>query len=479
VSGARDATRATDAPTRQDLARAVALAPRYDRPGPRYTSYPPAPHFTEAVGPAEAAALYGARGAGSPPLSIYVHLPFCEAMCRYCACNVIVSKDAAIVDRYLATLEREVDLAAGRLSSGPMDVVQLHLGGGTPTFFPPEALERLHGVLASRFRIVLGAEMAIEVDPRVTTRAHVETLARLGWRRMSMGVQDFDPVVQVAIDRVQSEDETAALVEHARASGFTSIHVDLVYGLPHQTLDGFRRTLRAVLDRLDPDRASLFGYAHVPWLKSHQRRVDESALPRGPERLALFHAGVEAFVGRGYEFLGLDHFAKPQDDLAVARRRGELRRNFMGFHAHAGTDMVAFGVTGIGDVGGTYLQNRHTLSGWEKDVAEGRLPVERGYRRTDDDVRRGAVIQALMCSGAAPASLLGGADWAVAWPKEAAALAPMAEDGLLVADEAGVRLTPLGRLFVRNACMVFDAHLGHAPASPARRRDASRYSRTV
>jgi oxygen-independent coproporphyrinogen-3 oxidase len=333
-------------------------------------------------------------------------------------------------------------------------------------------------MLASRFRVLPGAEVAIEVDPRVTTRAHVETLARLGWRRMSMGVQDFDPVVQLAIDRLQTEDETADLVAHARAQGFESIHVDLVYGLPHQTVEGFRRTLDTVLRRLDPDRASLFGYAHVPWLKPHQRRIEEAALPTGPQRLALFHAGVEAFGGAGYEFLGLDHFAKPGDDLAVARRSGTLRRNFMGFHAHAGTDMVAFGVTGIGDVGGVFLQNRHTLTFWEKDVAEDRLPVERGYRRTDDDVLRGAVIQALMCNGVAPASLLGGPGWRDAWAAEVSSLAPMVEDGLVVLDDRGIALTPLGRLFVRNACMVFDSHLGRAPA-PGRRRSPSRYSRTV
>jgi oxygen-independent coproporphyrinogen-3 oxidase len=473
------APRPADAPSRDDLARAVVLAARYDRPGPRYTSYPPAPHFTDAVGPAQAAVAYEARGPGSSPLSLYVHLPFCEEMCRYCACNVVVSRDPAMADRYLGTLEREVDLAADRLSGGTLDVLQLHLGGGTPTWFPPAALERLHAALARRFRVLPGAEVAIEVDPRVTSREHVETLARLGWRRLSLGVQDFDPVVQREIDRVQGEDETADLVGHAREQGFASVHVDLVYGLPRQTLAGFSRTLDVVLSRLDPDRASLFGYAHVPWLKSHQRRIDESALPKGPERLALFHAGVEAFVAAGYEFLGLDHFAKPSDDLAVARRAGTLRRNFMGFHAHAGTDMVAFGMTGIGDVGGVFLQNRHTLTGWERDVAEGRLPVERGYRRTDDDACRGAVIQALMCNGVAPASLLGGPGWRDAWAAEVSALAPMAEDGLVVVDDRGVSLTPLGRLFVRNACMAFDAHLGRAPAGAARRRAPSRYSRTV
>jgi oxygen-independent coproporphyrinogen-3 oxidase len=467
-------------PGRDDLERAVALAPRYDRPGPRYTSYPPAPHFTDAIGPDEAAAAYAARGPGAPPLSLYVHLPFCEAMCTFCGCNVVISRDPeSMVPRYLRGLEREADLAAAALSGGPRETVQLHLGGGTPTWFPPEALERLHGVLASRFDLAPDAELALEVDPRVTTEAHVEALARLGWRRVSMGVQDFDPRVQHAVARVQGEDETARLVERCREAGFQSVNVDLMYGLPHQTLDGFRRTLHAVLSRLRPDRVSLFGYAHVPWMKAHQRRIDEAALPGPVERLALFHAGVEAFVGAGYEFIGLDHFARPEDELALARRRGDLRRNFMGFHTRAGTDMVALGITGIGDVGGLYLQNHHALTAWERALEAGSLPVERGYRRTEDDRLRGAVIQALLCNGRAPASLLapGGGDWTATWASEAERLEPLREDGLVVVGEAGIALTPLGRLFVRNVCMVFDAHLGRATSS--RRPGAARYSRTV
>jgi oxygen-independent coproporphyrinogen-3 oxidase len=476
------APRPTDRPPdRDDLARAVELAPRYDRPGPRYTSYPPAPHFTADVSGEAARATYAARGPGAPPLSLYAHLPFCESMCRFCACNVIVSRNPAIVDRYLEGLSKEVALASDALGGGSRRVVQLHLGGGTPTFFPPAALERLHGLLAARFEVDDDAELAIEVDPCVTTPEHVETLARLGWTRMSLGVQDFDPTVQAAVDRLQPEDRTEDLVRRTRDAGFSSVNVDLMYGLPHQTLDGFRRTLDTVLARLDPDRVSLFGYAHVPWLKAHQRRIDEEALPDPRLRLALFHAGVEAFVGAGYEFVGLDHFAKPADELAVARRRGDLHRNFMGFHTHAGTDMVAFGITGIGDVSGVYLQNRHALSAWERDLAAGRLPVERGYRRTEDDRARGAVIQALLCNGVAPASLLApeGGPWTARWPGEAGRLEPMERDGILVAREDGVALTPLGRLFVRNVCMVFDAHLGRAPAAPARGRPRPRYSRTV
>lgn len=470
-------------PDAGDLARAVALAPGYDRPGPRYTSYPPAPHFTAAVGPEAARAAYAARGPDAPPLSLYVHLPFCESMCTYCGCNVVIDKAHRFRASYLDGLAREIALAAEALAGGPRRVAQLHLGGGTPTWFEPEDLERLHAEIAARFAFEPGAELALEVDPRVTTAAHVRTLARLGWRRMSMGIQDFDPRVQEAVNRVQSLGQTEALVATARAEGFTSVNVDLMYGLPFQTADGFGRTLEAVIGRLAPDRVSLFGYAHVPWLKSHMKRIDESALPDARARLGLFHRGLEAFVGAGYDFIGLDHFAKHDDELARARREGTLRRNFMGFHTHRGTDMVAFGITGIGDVGGTYLQNEHKLPDWTQALAAGRHPVKRGYRRTDDDRRRGAVIQALMCNGRAGADLLGpaaGGDWRRAWLPEVQGLVPMVRDGLVRLSAEGLTLTPLGRLFVRNVCMVFDAHL--APAAGA--GDAGggaprRYSRTV
>jgi oxygen-independent coproporphyrinogen-3 oxidase len=444
----------------------VRLAPRYDRPGPRYTSYPPAPHFTETLGAEAARDLYRSRDRRSPPLSLYVHLPFCEEMCTYCACNVIVSRNPAIVERYLATLTREVALVREALGGGSLRVVQLHLGGGTPTFFPPDALERLHALLAGTFEIDPAAELAIEVDPRVTTAEHVRTLARLGWRRVSMGIQDFDPVVQEEVHRVQPAEETVALAELCRREGLTSVNVDLMYGLPHQTLDGFRRTLDVVLGRIRPDRASMFGYAHVPWLKAHQRRIDETTLPGAAQRLAIFHEGLSRFVAEGYEFVGLDHFARPGDELALARREGTIRRNFMGFHTHAGTDMVAFGITAIGDVGGTYLQNQHRLSRWEEEVREGRLPVQKGYRRTPSDLRHGGIIQSLMCNGRAEARLT---------PQELAALAPLVEDGLVELGEGGLALTPLGRLFVRNVCLVFDEHLGKAPAGARR----PRYSRTV
>jgi oxygen-independent coproporphyrinogen-3 oxidase len=465
------------APDRADLARALELAPRYDKPGPRYTSYPPAPHFTESVDAAAASAAYGGRTAESPPLSLYVHLPFCEAMCTFCGCNVIVAREHDIAERYLTGLEKEIDLAAAALSRGSRDVAQLHLGGGTPTWFAPAEIERIHARLADRFHIAPGAEKAVEVDPRVTTNEHVETLARLGWTRVSMGVQDFDPAVQAAVNRVQSVERTRALVETSREAGFSSVNVDLMYGLPHQTLDAFRRTLDVVVRDLSPDRVSLFGYAHVPWLKAHQRKIDAETLPSPAARLALFQAGVEAFVGAGYEFIGLDHFAKPGDELAIARRTGDLHRNFMGFHTAAGTDMVAFGITGIGDVGGTYVQNRHSLVGWERDLEAGRLPIERGYRRTEDDRARGAVIQSLMCLGRAGLDVLGSGDWRARWEPELVRLESMVEDGLLLVRDEGLRLTPVGRLFVRNACMAFDAHLGHAP--PRAKPGAPRYSRTV
>jgi oxygen-independent coproporphyrinogen-3 oxidase len=467
-------------PDERDLAHAVALAAKYDRPGPRYTSYPPAPHFGPEVGPAETRALYTAREPDAPPLSIYLHLPFCEAMCTYCGCNVIVSRDRKIVDRDLASLLPEIDLVSGLLEGGNRKLAQLHLGGGTPTYFPPEALERIHGRIAECFDIAPDAELALEVDPCVTTPDHIRTLRRLGWHRVSMGVQDFTPEVQEAVNRVQSPELTLGLVELCRAEGFRSVNVDLMYGLPHQRLSTFQRTLDFVIEKIRPDRVSLFGYAHVPWLKAHQRKIDASTLPGRDERLALFHAGVRSFVGAGYEFIGMDHFARPEDELTRARAEGTLHRNFMGFHTHAGTDMVAMGITGIGDAQGVYVQNHAKLSRWEKAIADGELPVHRGYRRTADDEARGRIIQELMCNGrVGPAHLApDGGDWREHYAEEAEDLAPLAKDGLIQVDAEGIRLTPLGRLFVRNVCMVFDAHL----RARSREDDGTskpRYSRTV
>jgi oxygen-independent coproporphyrinogen-3 oxidase len=393
---------------------------------------------------------------------------------------VIVSRNPAIVERYMEGLAREISIASQALAAGNRRVAQFHLGGGTPTYFPPEALERLHGMVAARFEILPDAELAIEVDPRVTTPEHVRALAGLGWRRVSMGVQDFDPLVQAEVSRIQPPEPTAALVDLCRAEGFASVNIDLIYGLPFQTPERFAWTLEFCIGRLKPDRVSLFGYAHVPWLKAHQKRIDEAALPGPGERLALFHLGVSRFVEAGYEYIGLDHFARPEDDLARARREGTLRRNFMGFHTHAGTDMVAFGITGIGDCGGTYLQNAHRLTEWERDLAAGRLPVRRGYRRTEDDRLRGAVISSLMCLGRVGREVLtpGEPDWRPRWEREARALEPMEADGLLVMDAEGIRLTPVGRLFVRNAAMAFDAHLARERASGAG-SGRPRYSRTV
>jgi oxygen-independent coproporphyrinogen-3 oxidase len=402
-------------------------------------------------------------------------------MCTYCGCNVIISRDHAIVTRYLDGLAKDIALASRSLANGPKDVAQFHLGGGTPTYFSPDELARLHGLVSEHFRFLPGAELAIEADPRVTTKAHVTTLARLGWRRVSFGVQDFEHVVQAAVNRVQTREQTANLVKDCREAGFTSVNIDLMYGLPHQTVDGFRRTLDLVLRDISPDRVALFGYAHVPWLKAHQRRIDEATLPKASDRLAIFQAGVDAFVSAGYDFIGLDHFAKPADEMATARASGDLHRNFMGFHTAARTDMVAFGMTAIGDTGGVYLQNRHALSAWERDLAAGRHPVAKGYVRTDDDRARGTIIQDLMCNGRVSRATLeayGRAPWRTYYAAEVEALAPMAADGIVLVADEGIRLTPLGRLFVRNVCMVFDAHLGKAPPS-AKRPDAPRYSRTV
>jgi oxygen-independent coproporphyrinogen-3 oxidase len=293
-----------------------------------------------------------------------------------------------------------------------------------------------------------------------------------------MGVQDFDPKVQEAVNRVQSEALTLDLVQLCRDEGFESVNIDLMYGLPYQTEEAFQRTLDVAVGQIKPDRVSLFGYAHVPWLKSHQRKIDEATLPQPEQRLKLFQAGVKAFVGAGYEFIGMDHFARPGDELTRARAEGTLHRNFMGFHTHAGTDMVAMGITGIGDAQGVYIQNHAKLSQWEKSIQAMELPVHRGYRRTADDEVRGEIIQELMCNSRVGRAHLapGGGDWRERYAAEVLDLEPMEKDGIVHLDEEGIQLTPLGRLFVRNVCMAFDAHLR---AKKDEEGGKPRYSRTV
>lgn len=435
------------------------LLARLSGPGPRYTSYPTANVFDRTIGPTEHRAALERHAATKDPISLYVHLPFCKSLCFYCACNVIITRRPRAVPEYLALLEREADLVVAALGASRR-VTHVHLGGGTPTYLSVDELRRLHALLAARFDLSTVEEMSIEVDPRVTSTEQLEALAALGWNRASFGVQDFDPSVQVAINRIQGVAQTAALVAAARAAGFEGINIDLIYGLPLQRVDTFRRTLDAVL-AIRPDRAALYSYAHVPWLRpaqtSFQRRGRR--LPAPDEKLALFEEGVNAFTAAGYVQLGMDHFSLPTDELAVASAAGTLHRDFQGYTVRRADALVGLGASAISDVGGVYAQSEKDLAPYRAALDAGKLPTARGWARSAEDERRRAAIGALMTRGALPASVL------AEFPAERARLGAFERDGLVTFSADGaLTATPLGRMFVRNLAMVFDTYLTKQPA---------------
>ena len=451
------------------------LLARYDRPGPRYTSYPTAPQFTQEFDASGyRAALERASRHPSAPLSLYVHVPFCESRCTYCGCNVVISPHHGPEERYLQAVERELDLVAERLGER-RTLTQLHWGGGTPTYLTPAQCERLFTAITSRFRLAESAEVAIEVDPCVTTDEHLATLRRLGFNRVSMGAQDFDPQVQEAVNRLQSLPLTRHQVEEARRLGFHSVNIDLIYGLPYQTAEGFRSVAESVITELSPDRVAIFSYAHVPWLKPHQKALEGMPLPRGWEKFRIFAAAAGAFLAAGYRFIGMDHFAKPDDELSHALDAGSLHRNFMGYTVFPASDLVGVGMTAIGDVSGAYVQNEKNLARYERRLAAGELPVERGLVRSADDELRGTVIRRLICTFGLEFEWVRqrfGVDPEVAFRNELAALAGPAADGLVEVDGSGVHVLPRGRVFIRNLCMPFDSYL-------AREKGTAVYSRTV
>jgi oxygen-independent coproporphyrinogen-3 oxidase len=449
----------------------------YDRPGPRYTSYPTALEFNSAFDErAYRERLAAAALAPDQPLSLYLHLPFCEQRCTFCGCMVIITKNRSVAGKYLGYLHRELAMLADALG-GRRRVVQYHWGGGTPTYLAPEQMEELHGVVAQHFDIDPQGEAAIEVDPRVTTAEHVSTLRRLGFNRLSLGVQDFDPPVQQAVNRVQSAEETWTLLAQARAAGFRSTNVDLIYGLPRQTRDGFARTLDSVLHNR-PERTAIYSYAHVPWLKGHQRTLSPAALPSAEEKMALFLMARERFLDAGYTAIGMDHFAVPEDELANAARAGILHRNFMGYTTRPAPAMVGCGVSAIGDVAGAFAQNVKKLSEYYEALDHGRFPIERGFRLDADDELRRYVIAELMCNFRVEARALESRFGVVFRDYFAAELedlrGALSEDGIVaVAADAGeVAVSERGRLLVRNVCMVFDRYRRGASARTG-------FSRTV
>jgi len=438
------------------------LLKRYDVPGPRYTSYPTADRFVEAFSEQDYRQALQQRRAGSMalPLSVYVHVPFCESVCYYCACNKVITKHHSRGAEYLRHLSRELELQIEHLGAGQA-VSQLHLGGGTPTFLSDAELEDLMTMLKRHFRLVPGGEYSIEVDPRTVTAERLRALQRLGFNRLSFGVQDFDPAVQKAVHRVQPASQVFDLVTAARQLGFESVNIDLIYGLPLQTPESFRRTL-AQLTELRPDRVALYGYAHLPARFKPQRRIVAAELPGAADKLAMLSASLDALGDAGYVYVGMDHFALPDDALAVAKRQGRLHRNFQGYSTQPDCDLIALGVSAIGRVGATYSQNAKTLDEYVDLLDQGRLPIVRGLALSRDDLMRRAVIMSIMCQGTLLFESIDQGhlvDSRRYFARELEQLEDFAEQGLVRIDDAGVHVTERGWYLVRAIAMVFDRHL--------------------
>ena len=435
---------------------------RFDRPGPRYTSYPTAVEFTEEVGEeAYRRKLAEANARADAPLSLYAHLPFCEHRCLFCGCHVVITPHMPVAEKYMEYLKREVDLLAEHLPDR-REVVQMHWGGGTPTYFAPAQLEELFGHVHQYFRFAEGAEIALEVDPRVTTRDHLEVLSGLGFNRLSLGVQDLTPEVQVAIDRNQTHEQTLRLVETAREVGFTEgINIDLIYGLPKQEPETFGQNLDQVI-AMRPDRVAVYSFAYVPWIRGHMKKLDPEELPSADVKLELYLMAMDRFLAAGYEPIGMDHFALPDDELAVAASENRLHRNFMGYTTMPASDMVGLGISGIGEVQSGFFQNEKKLSTYYAALDEGRLPVARGYLLNQDDRIRQYVIQQIMCNfnvRKAEVRDRFGVDFDRYLGSSLERLDDVRDAGFVRLDNDALRVTPEGRLFVRNVCMSFDRYL--------------------
>jgi oxygen-independent coproporphyrinogen-3 oxidase len=435
---------------------------RFDVSGPRYTSYPTADRFVEAFGEDDYMQAIEQRDVGglALPLSLYVHIPFCESLCFYCACNKIVTKHHERSAEYLRYLTREVDLHVSKLGQG-QTISQLHLGGGTPTFLSDDELDELMAMLRRNFKLDPGGEYSIEIDPRTVTEERLKRIADMGFNRLSFGVQDFDHEVQKAVHRIQPAEQVFDLVWAARRLGFRSVNVDLIYGLPMQTAESFQRTLKQVAE-LRPDRIALYAYAHLPERFKPQRRINDYELPTGGDKLSMLSNAVAAFLSNGYVYVGMDHFALPDDALAIAKRQGRLHRNFQGYSTQPDCDQISLGVSAIGRIGPTYSQNAKTIEEYYDMLDQGRLPIVRGLPLTRDDLVRRAVIMALMCQGRLQYESINLAyliDFKEYFEAELKSLEVLARDGLVELDATGIQVTGLGWYFVRAVAMVFDRYL--------------------
>jgi len=450
------------------------LIAKYDRSGPRYTSYPTAPHFHEGFTADDFRREIARTNAeaGAPPLSLYFHLPFCESVCFFCGCNVTFTSDRRRPIAYTESLVGEMDAVAA-LVDRRRRVEQLHWGGGTPTFFRPEQMRALHEATRARFAFAPDAEVGIEVDPREASEEHFATLAALGFNRLSMGVQDFDPRVQKAVNRIQPEEITRRAIAQARAVGFASVSLDLIYGLPHQTEATFAATVAKVL-ALDPDRVAVFNFAYLPEIVRHQKAIPREALPSPAEKLAILRRASEDFAAAGYRYVGMDHFAKPTDELCRAQDAGQLTRNFQGYSTHGGCDLYAFGVSAISQVGRVYAQNHKSVHLYEPKARAGELATQRGILLTPEDELRREVILRLMCDFRLDTAAFGkrhGIAFGEHFAEALEALVPMERCRGESRTGDTIDVTPTGRYLIRNICMAFDARLAEKPGH--------KFSRTV
>ena len=449
------------------------LLRRYDRPGPRYTSYPTAPQFGDAFG--ETAFRDAARRSNADPipcrLSLYAHIPFCFSPCFYCGCNRVITRDHSRAATYLSRFVREIAMVAP-LFDRDRDVIQLHLGGGTPNFLNAGQLGELVESLGQHFHFSSSPQrdFSIELDPRCVGARDIEALAAMGFNRASLGVQDFDPAVQQAVNRVQSVEATLAVIDACRKHGFRSVNVDLIYGLPGQNRAGFARTLDTVTNAR-PDRLAIYSYAHLPQMFRAQRQIDEALLPSPEDKLDLLQLAIEKLSEAGYRYIGMDHFALPEDDLSQAQQHGGLHRNFMGYTTHADSDLIGLGVSAISHIGDTYSQNPRDLPTWEAAIDAGRLPVWRGMQLDSDDVVRADAIQQLMCRGAIDIAVLEnrhGIEFDSYFSTSCDRLVSLAADGLVEISGTEIRATSRGRLLLRIIAACFDRYLQQSPADPAR-----------
>lgn len=448
------------------------LIRKYDKPGPRYTSYPPATEFHEGVKEEEYKKKLLESNERGRDLSLYFHIPFCESACWFCGCNVIISHRKDVSRRYLDYLFREMDMLKTYIDPS-RKVVQLHWGGGTPNFLTNQEIRELFSKIRDTFNMDPSAEISVEIDPRYLLEGQLETLRKLGFNRVSMGLQDLDPQVQEAINRVQPESLMKDVMRKLRDLGFESINIDLIYGLPYQTPEKFKTTIEKTI-ALDPDRVAVFNFAYVPWIKPLQRKIDPSTLPPPEDKLYILEMTVDMFQSAGYVFIGMDHFAKPNDELAVAQREGTLWRNFQGYTTKKGVDLIGVGATSIGMLYDGYFQNYKTIRDYYMAIDAGKLPIMRGYLLTYEDIIRREVIMDLMCNfqcSFKKVEDMFGISFEEHFGKELEELKAMESDGLLEVKDRKILVKPEGRLLIRNIAMVFDEHI--------RNKKELRFSRTI